>query len=131
MVKRFLTVIFILLYVSASTGITLNLHRCMGKLVEIEIWQNETCASCGAQKQMQTHNCCSTESQLVKISSDQLVDQIQILKQAPVLIALLFNVHDLYILSETNRTTIPGFYYNPPPECSGTELLIQNCTLLI
>lgn len=127
--KKIVVVIIALLYIGVSSGITLNLHHCMGKLVEIGLWQNETCDSCGEKKQ--SHNCCSTQTQLVKISVDQNVDQIQTIKYVPVAIALLFDIYDLYILSESEQPTAFNFLYDSPPECSGTDLHIHNCTFLI
>ena len=97
--KRFLIVIFALLYIGLSSGITLTIHHCMGKLVEVGIWQDETCNTCGAKHAHKS--CCSTETQFIKISDDQNVDQLQVIKYVPMAIALLFDLRDLYNLPET------------------------------
>ena len=94
--KRFLIVIFALLYVGLSSGITLTLHHCMGKLVEVNMWQAETCNTCGAKYAHKS--CCSTETEFIKISDDQNVDQLQVIKHVPVAIALLFDLRNLYSL---------------------------------
>lgn len=127
--EKVLIVIFALLYIGLSSGITLTLHHCMGKLVEVNMWQDETCNTCGAKH---THkSCCSTETQFIKISDDQNVDQLQVIKHVPVAIALLFDLRDLYNLTETEQgTTLPA-YADTPSEWSGTDRLIRHCTFLI
>ena len=131
--KRLLVVIFLLAYIGTSTGITLSIHRCMGKLVEVELWQNDKCSSCGADKSSQSHSCCTTEMQQIKLTVDQSVNQLPVIKHIPVVIALLFDLSDLFNLYENRQAALPlsDFHFKTPPECSGTERLIQNCTFLI
>lgn len=113
--KRFLIVIFALLYIGLSSGITLTIHHCMGKLVEVGIWQDETCNTCGAKHAHKS--CCSTETQFIKISDDQNVDQLQVIKYVPMAIALLFDLRDLYNLPETEQeANIPVL---PTPHLNG------------
>lgn len=128
--KRFLIVLFALLYIGVSSGITLTLHHCMGQLVEVNVWQAETCDSCGAKKHAHK-KCCTTETQQIKISSDQQTGQLQAAKYIPMAIALLFDLRDMYSLSETKQVVIPVSSYSSFFECSGTDRLIQHCTLLI
>ena len=127
--KRFLIVIFALLYVGLSSGITLTLHHCMGKQVEVNMWQAETCNTCGAKYAHKS--CCSTETEFIKISDDQNVDQLQVIKHVPVAIALLFDLRNLYSLTETEQGTDFPIYADTPPEWSGTDRLIRHCTFLI
>ena len=127
--KRFLIVIFALLYVGLSSGITLTLHHGMGKLVEVNMWQAETCNTCGAKYAHKS--CCSTETEFIKISDDQNVDQLQVIKHVPVAIALLFDLRNLYSLTETEQGTDFPIYADTPPEWSGTDRLIRHCTFLI
>ena len=127
--KRFLIVIFALLYIGLSSGITLTIHHCMGKLVEVGIWQDETCNTCGAKHAHKS--CCSIETQFIKISDDQNVDQLQVIKYVPMAIALLFDLRDLYNLPETEQEANIPVHSNTPPEWSGTDRLIHHCTFLI
>ena len=125
--KRFLIVIFALLYVGLSSGITLTLHHCMGKLVEVNMWQAETCNTCGAKYAHKS--CCSTETEFIKISDDQNVDQLEVMKHVPV--ALLSSFRNIYSLTETEQGTDFPIYADTPPEWSGTDRLIRHCTFLI
>ena len=127
--KRFLIVIFALLYVGLSSGITLTLHHCMGKLVEVNMWQAETCNTCGAKYAHKS--CCSTETEFIKISYDQNVDQLQVIKHVPVAIALLFDLRNLYSLTETEQGTDFPIYARTPPEWCGPDRIIRHCTFLI
>ena len=127
--KRFLIVIFALLYVGLSSGITLTLHHCMGKLVEVNMWQAETCNTCGAKYAHKS--CCSTETEFIKISDDQNVDQLQVIKHVPVAIALRLEVRRLCSVRESRRGTDFSIYADTPPEWSGTDRLIRHCTFLI
>ena len=127
--KRNLIVIFALLYIGLSSGITLTIHHCMGKLVEVGIWQDETCNTCRAKHAHKS--CCSTETQFIKISDDQNVDQLQVIKYVPMAIALLFDLRDLYNLPETEQEANIPVHSNTPPEWSGTDRLIHHCTFLI
>lgn len=131
--KRLLVVIFLFVYIGTSTGVTLNIHRCMGKLVNVELWQNDKCSSCGAEKSKQAHSCCTTEMQQIKLTVDQSVAQLPVIKHIPIVIALLFDVSDLFTLYENRQAAlfVSGYHFKTPPECSGTERLIQNCTFLI
>ena len=130
--KRFLVVIFLFVYIGASTGITLTLHRCMGELVEVGMWQSEHCGTCGADKQTKPHKCCTTETQQIKLSVDQTVNSLPAINYAPAVIALLFDIGDLFDLSGAEQSVAGSGYPDRPPfEWSGVERLIQNCTLLI
>gem|GEM_PF-4498858 len=75
--KRFLIVIFALLYIGLSSGITLTIHHCMGKLVEVGIWQDETCNTCGAKHAHKS--CCSTETQFIKMQTIRMSTSYRLL----------------------------------------------------
>ena len=125
--KKYLLVLLTILYIGVSSGIALNIHHC--KLVEVYLWLNDTCPSCKEKKQ--SNHCCSTETQLVKMTVDQNVDQIPVIDYTPVALSLLFDIRELLVLSETVKTTVSESYFNTPPECSGAELCIRNCSFLI
>lgn len=104
----------------------------MGELVEVGVWQNELCGNCGAKKQAGPHKCCTTETQQIKLTVDQTVESVPVVNYAPAVIALLFDVRDLFDLTEPEATTtVSGYSCHPPLEWSGVERLIQNCSLLI
>jgi hypothetical protein len=72
--KKLLVFILSILYLGASTGTTLHLHYCMGKLVNEQSAQKETgkCSKCGMKKDRAAKKgCCKDEHKLVKLEKDQ------------------------------------------------------------
>ena len=119
--KKYLLVILTFLYLGVSSGIILNIHHCMGKIVEVDLWQNDICPSCKEKKQ--THHCCSTDTQLVKMTVDQNIDQIPVIDYTPVALSLLFDINDLLVLSEAGRlNSIQSLFIIPHP----TNVVVQN-----
>ena len=92
----------------------------MGKIVEVDLWQNDICPSCKEKKK--THHCCSTDTQLVKMTADQNIDQIPVIDYTPVALSLLFDINDLLVLSEADGSTLFNPFYNTPP----TNEVVQN-----
>jgi hypothetical protein len=71
--KKVLLGILALIYLSASTGATVHLHYCMGRLAEAGLFkqQQDTCSFCGMEKATDGKSCCNDEELVVKISDDQ------------------------------------------------------------
>ncbi len=72
--KRAFLAILAIIYLVATTGATLHLHYCMGKLGNVGILEQEskTCGICGMEKAGDDGNsCCNDEKETVKISIDQ------------------------------------------------------------
>lgn len=117
------------MYVGVSSGIALNYHYCMGKLADVNVWHDETCSSCG-EKEQPSH-CCSTETQLLKLSVDQNVSPVIVTDFTPVAIDLLFTLTTSYsLLNEEEALTFASFY-DLPPECRQVPLFIHHCSFLI
>ncbi|MCL3851759.1 MULTISPECIES: hypothetical protein [Parabacteroides] len=127
--KKYILVILTILYIGVSSGIALNIHHCMGKLVEVDLWLTDICPSC--KEKQQSHHCCSTETQLIKMTVDQNVNQMPTFDYTPVTLSLLFNIRELLVLSETDESISSFSFFKSPPECSGAELCIRNCSFLI
>ncbi len=72
--KKSLFTILALIYMAASTGATIHLHYCMGRLAETGFFQQEGghCNLCGMEKSGDEDNgCCNDREETVKISIDQ------------------------------------------------------------
>ena len=68
--KRLLVTILAILYLGTSTGATIHLHYCMGKLVGMKLWHSEVnkCGNCGMKKKTPcAKKCCKDEHKLVKL----------------------------------------------------------------
>jgi hypothetical protein len=71
--KRLLVTILAMLYLCTSTGATIHLHYCMGKLVSMKLWHSDTgkCGNCGMKKNKAfAKKCCKDEHKLIKLDKD-------------------------------------------------------------
>ncbi|PSL45725.1 hypothetical protein CLV51_104432 [Chitinophaga niastensis] len=72
--KKVLTLLLAVLYMGSSTGATFHMHYCMGKLVEVQLWHEETkkCSKCGPdQCTACAKKCCKDAHKTVKLDKDQ------------------------------------------------------------
>lgn len=127
--KRFLLVLFTLLYLGVTSGVVLDYHYCMGKLADVSVWHDETCPTCG--EKAQTHSCCSTETEFMKLSTDQETARTQTAAFTPIVIALLLDRIGLSLVYEPEEATPSPVTSNLPPECSNVPLFVHHCTYLI
>ncbi len=132
--RRFLVYIFAVLYLGLSSGVTLNLHYCMGKLAEVSLWHLDSCPACGETccgETCKPHPCCSTETEYVKLSIDQEVGSTSVQPSAPVAVALLFDLFDSCLVAGRDE---PKHFYpflSPPKEAGDIPLFVYHCTFLI
>lgn len=76
--KKLFVAILALLYLGSSTGTSLELHYCMGKLADWDFGFNksESCGACGMKKGLEKNKaCCKDESKFLKNESDQKLTQ--------------------------------------------------------
>ena len=74
--KKYIIFILAFLYLGLSTGATVHMHFCMGKLVGSSLWHNaisDLCSKCCMQKKASNNKCCKDEHKIVKIEQDQNV----------------------------------------------------------
>jgi hypothetical protein len=70
--KKLLILIFSLFYITASSGVMINLHYCMGEFVRWDFshHKDQHCANCGM-KESKTKDCCKNEQKILKIDDAQ------------------------------------------------------------
>jgi len=80
--KRFIAVILTFVYMSTAMGANVQLHYCMGKLVEWEFGSSKKdhCKSCGMKKaaagvSINKKKCCEDEYKELKLKKDQRVSE--------------------------------------------------------
>ena len=80
--KKFIVSILAILYMGSSTGATIHMHYCMGKLVSWGLQKQESkkCSFCGMTKKHVTqqgfaakNECCKDDFKQVKADNDQKV----------------------------------------------------------
>lgn len=71
--KKFLLGILTIFYFGISTGATLQVHYCMGKVVDFDLVNKNAdhCHKCGMKKTSGTKGCCHDEQKVIKLTSDQ------------------------------------------------------------
>lgn len=77
--KRFITVVIALSYLCLSIGITVHMHYCMGKMVEVSLWEqgdDHHCSHCGMDKKSSKNDCCKDERKIIKSTDHALIKDL-------------------------------------------------------
>jgi len=124
--KTFLITITALVYLTVSSGATVNLHYCMGKLMswDLSARSKSKCGSCGMEKSGHK-GCCNDEQKTFKVDKDQKVTEssFQFLSISSVAIAVTHTELPL-IYSSTLLTDNPTAH--APPRFGGVPIFILN-----
>lgn len=129
--KKFLVTILSLVYLTVSSGATVHMHYCMGKLVSWNLSpkSNGKCGACGMQKAGHK-GCCHDIQKQVKIEKDQKVSessfQIYIIFSEALLVANT-GLPQEYISSPIYNDPIS----HPPPRLETLPLFVLNCNFRI
>ncbi|HVI48762.1 MAG TPA: hypothetical protein VM802_28090 [Chitinophaga sp.] len=133
--KKALALILALFYVATSTGATIHMHYCMGKLMEVEVWNAKVkkCEKCGASSyhsKMCAKKCCRDEHKTVKLEKDQqAAAHVSWLMQAAAIAT------PVSFIEFAQPHTVPLAVEYPtglaPPRSSHVPVHIMNCTFRI
>jgi hypothetical protein len=124
--KKFLIAITAFVYFIVSTGATVNLHYCMGKLMswDLSAKSDGKCGTCGMKKQGHK-GCCNDEQKILKVDKDQKGSEpaFQFHSISSVAIAATYPVLPLaYISSSIIDNTVA----NGPPPKSAVPIFLLN-----
>lgn len=128
--KKFLVLLLAIVYLGVSSGATLHLHYCMGKLVNMGLsTQNEdACGKCGMTKK-EKNGCCQDEQKQLKTDQAQKTQaefSFSFLALEPIFLSeVIISEPQFSSVNEENPTS------NAPPRTQSVSLYIQNCTFLI
>ncbi len=131
--KKIFLVILAFTYFASTSGATLHLHYCMGKMVEWSVSGNEeeNCPVCGSDKsKMVEKGCCKDEHKQLKITNDHSITETAFQGLCLMAVALPVSFIDIPAITfssitEENPTT------NAPPHSSGTPIYKRNCVFRI
>ena len=129
--KKFIAAILSILYLASTSGATINMHYCMGKLVDTRLAAKEDkkCPKCGMVKKKTGKGCCEDVHKLVKVEQGHEMGSFNIPS---------FLQPDLFIKHTTSYT-----FYTPevwvdnnpsrgsPPLTSSIPLFIRYCNFRI
>ena len=131
--KKFFTAILAVLYLATSSGATIHMHYCMGKLANWSLSNSElkTCPSCGMEKSHESDNgCCKDEQKFLKDDSAQKLTEsnLQMLQLFSVAIPATFTelpALDIQSITEENPIN------HAPPRTHGVAIYIFKRSFLI
>jgi len=131
--KKLVVAILSFLYISTSSGATLQMHYCMDKLVDWSIGHNDeknTCNNCGMEKDGKgKKGCCKDEQKQLKIEKDQkTVAAFELTLSLATAIPVSYPVYNFVgIPSVTEQFPLS----NAPPRSPQLAAYIRNCTFRI
>ena len=124
--KKGLAVISFICYFAAASGIVINSHYCMKRLVSVHLFETKAkvCGLCGM-KTLQSEGCCKDEVKVLKLEQDQnkipvTIYQIPTLEPAPVAIS------DFIVCTYSNVNELIHFHNHSPPLLSGQDTYLRN-----
>lgn len=72
--KRYIAFIIAFIFLFSSTGASIHLHYCMGRLAQSSIWgkkDSDRCSKCGMTKKESQKGCCNDDVKLIKLKNEQ------------------------------------------------------------
>lgn len=131
--KKFILTILAFVYISSSTGASIHMHYCMGKLADWGIGQNDSkaCGKCGMEKAGEKDKgCCKDEHKFVKGNTDQKAVEAGLQSIQLTSVALPVSYIEIpvpYFSSVTEQNPLS----HAPPRSAGVAVYIRNCVFLI
>ena len=126
--KKFLALILTIFYLASTTGATVHMHYCMGKMVDKSFWHNDDkeCSKCGMEKTSEDGNgCCKDEQKQFKIDNEHKITEasISFLQLDAALSPLNFEKpQTFHITSVTEENPVS----NAPPGTGSIAIYIRN-----
>ncbi len=129
--KKVLITILAFTYLAVSSGATINMHYCMGKLMNWDLKQKQDakCGTCGMGKTGHK-GCCKDKQTVLQIGKDQKISEpgFQVLKNSPDAITGVCPVLPIAYIS----LIVTG---NPvahaPPQPGAVPIYMLNCNFRI
>ncbi len=131
--KKLFLLIVSFVYFGISTGVTLQVHYCMGKLVNVGLVNKSDshCDLCGMAKKNGHKGCCHDEQKTVKITQDQnrSTEPVYQVVHAPV--AMVETNYPDAAMTARFSSEEKILYFHEPPQVSGLAVYIRNCVFRI
>jgi hypothetical protein len=128
--KKFAVILIAVLYTAITSGFTVNLHYCMGKLASVNMDHTpaDVCNKCG--KTDKGSDCCKNEFKFLKIAEVHQGAKT-LYQDAPMAMDLQLPVSILPAPAELSVPSFAAYYHHAPPEQEDIPLFLRNCTFLI
>lgn len=128
--KKFLSTLFVTLYIVMSSGIMISFHYCMGSLADWEFGTLAHCSSC-AHKDGLSCNCCSMQTEFIKLAADQKTEHTHVADFTPVVLDLLADLWENHLLSDVKEAQSLTFRLDSDFRRDEVPIFIHNCLFLI
>jgi hypothetical protein len=128
-VKKVLLTIITLAYLVTTTGASIDMHYCMGKMVEWGFGQKNSnkCSKCGMTDKA---GCCHDQHKNFKLDKDNKLPPCNDFAKAIATEAIGYNYTQLTSLA-LSSSTISWPSPNAPPRSPGVPLYLRNCVFRI
>lgn len=110
--QKFLVIFFSMLYLTVTSGITMNLHYCGGKLKTVSLFSNNEKGCCGSKKK--SKGCCKDKTKTIKVEENHKASKITETCNPSVHLVAVLSSHLLFNLLDNNEANITSNYHSPP-----------------
>lgn len=129
--KKLLVTILAFVYLTVSSGATINMHYCMGKLMNWDLANapKNKCSTCGMDKAAHK-GCCKDEHKTLKIEKDQKTSEsvFQFFSTDPAYIAIVYTEWASFPVSSILKDNAR---VHAPPFLGAIPIFILTCDLRI
>ena len=124
--KKLIAGISFILYFAATSGVVINSHYCMKKLVSIHLFgeKPDVCGRCGMDMH-DTGGCCRDEITVAKLVQDQVKIPVTLF-ELPSLEQASIPVSDFMLFPVTVTEEERHFHNHSPPLLSAQDTYLQN-----
>lgn len=129
--KKISVFLLALLYIITSSGVMINTHYCMGKLVDRTFlhYEDQNCSYCGM-KEIGNKGCCENKQKFLKINKDQKT------ADANYRLSLFTSFELSYAFFEIPSIDVPSslkehLFSSSSPRGQNLPLFIRNCVFRI
>lgn len=128
--KKIVVFLLAVLYLGLSSGATIHLHYCMGRLVSSSLVRNfsasDKCNKCGMPKKDNGKSCCKDEHRNLKIERDQNVNTDNILSIKLAQTAVVSRFIEYTPLLKPSFSNFINIGSNEPPVRSNIPVYLRN-----
>ena len=126
--KKFFALILTIVYMTASSGVVLNVHYCMGKMSSVRV-DNFSEKECKCGMKTSAKGCCHNEVRVVKMTN--LHKQAAAASYVFAPITLLPVAVSLIDISKTYTSDVNIAVANKPPDLASNKVYLSNCVFRI
>ena len=128
--NRIVAFILIIIYVTFTSGLLVNVHYCMGKVASVRIESTAAADACNACEQRATMSCCNDHLTVLKVNDAHIgvVNESSMASVASILLSVFTS--NLFADSNIISDDIILSNISPPPR-NAPEIFLRNCNFRI